>query len=203
MLLLTILVYSAVKWCSGRVDNPSGQISYWGHRNVRNLGCFHGFWNVGYVQKNPLSASMPITPHGQCKVAYYLVMDADTSFNGVRCIHECHLLSIFSYHEHMSTSIPLYSKSAHILKRCPKRPRKLSFSVTASVMRKGFRKNCQWANLPTYPIIQPHISPFQHGFVPNLSCDTNLASFLSHGCTMVPERELARHNGIPPFIVLL
>ena len=30
MLLLTIVVYSDVKWCWGRVDNPSGQISYWG-----------------------------------------------------------------------------------------------------------------------------------------------------------------------------
>ena len=51
MLLLTILVYSAVKWCWGRVDNPSGPISYWGHRNVRNLGGFHAIWSVGYVEK--------------------------------------------------------------------------------------------------------------------------------------------------------
>ena len=42
MVLLTIIVYSDVKWCWGRVDNPSGQISYWGHRNVGNLGGFHG-----------------------------------------------------------------------------------------------------------------------------------------------------------------
>ena len=73
MLLLTI-VYSDVKWCWGRIDNPSGQISYWGHRNVGNLGGFqfHGVWSVVYVQKNLLSASMTIAPYGQCKVAYYL-----------------------------------------------------------------------------------------------------------------------------------
>ena len=72
MLLLTIVVYSDVKWCWGRVDNPSGQSSYWGHRNVGNLWGFHGVWSVGYVHKNLLFASMPITPCGQCKVAYYL-----------------------------------------------------------------------------------------------------------------------------------
>ena len=66
MLLLTIVVYSDVKWCWGRVDNPSGRISYWGHRNVRNLGGLQGIWSLWYVQKNPLSASIPITPYGQC-----------------------------------------------------------------------------------------------------------------------------------------
>ena len=61
MLLLTMVVYSDVKWCWGCVDNPSGQISYWGHRNVGKFRGFHGVWSVGYVQKNLLSAFMPIT----------------------------------------------------------------------------------------------------------------------------------------------
>ena len=36
--------------------------------------------------------------------------------------------------------------------------------------------------------VQPHISPFQHGFVPNRSCATNLASFLSHGWAAISEK---------------
>ena len=36
--------------------------------------------------------------------------------------------------------------------------------------------------------VQPHITPFQHGFVPNRSCATNLASFLSHGWAAIANK---------------
>ena len=36
--------------------------------------------------------------------------------------------------------------------------------------------------------VQPCLSPFQHGFIPNRSCATNLASFLSHGWAAISNK---------------